>query len=165
MYTKMAWNPAEVDYFTLIGNIIIRCMDDQYSYYEEKTGKWIWKYCKICIFISVKNSPCGTNTKTTRFFCALIGFLVGCLLSPYWDFVLSNDHGRVNGAPVSQQAWHDKDPLMLKGIGQKFAVLLYKLWRHNMSKIYLDGTQKSDQSINQLSLKQKRDRMQIKDST
>ena len=37
----MAWNPADVDYFTLIGNIINeciiypRCMDDQYSYYEE----------------------------------------------------------------------------------------------------------------------------------
>ena len=38
--TNMAWDPAEMDYFNLIGNIIItirgtiysRCMDDQYSY-------------------------------------------------------------------------------------------------------------------------------------
>ena len=39
MYTTMAWNPAEVEYFTLIGNIHCNnnctvypgCMDDQYS--------------------------------------------------------------------------------------------------------------------------------------
>ena len=52
--------------------------------------------------------------KTTNhkiFLC--VDWFLGWLLSPYWDIVLSNDHGRVNGAPVSQQVRHDKDPLML----------------------------------------------------
>ena len=44
MYTKMAWNSAEVDYFTLIGNnnnctLYPKCIDDQYSYYEETVNR------------------------------------------------------------------------------------------------------------------------------
>ena len=40
MYNNVAINPAEVNYFTFTRNnnnstIYPRCMDDQYSYYEE----------------------------------------------------------------------------------------------------------------------------------
>ena len=57
IYTNMAWNPAEVDYFTLIGNIIITVqyienvwMINIHTMKRLLTGKWIWKYCKMCIF-------------------------------------------------------------------------------------------------------------------
>ena len=38
VYTDMAWNPTEVDYFTLIGNTIItvQYILDEYDKYESK---------------------------------------------------------------------------------------------------------------------------------
>ena len=57
MYNNMAWYPAEVDYFTLIGNTIITVQSIIYVWMiiihnmkKLLTGKWIWKYCKMCIF-------------------------------------------------------------------------------------------------------------------
>ena len=44
VYTNMAWNPADVDYFIMMGNnnnctLYPRCIDDQYSHYEQTVDR------------------------------------------------------------------------------------------------------------------------------
>ena len=74
----MAWNPEDVDYFTLIGNIIIivqyiqdRWMINIHTMERMLTRKLIWKYCKICIFLYILKS---------KFNCLCFGWKYGRLI-------------------------------------------------------------------------------------
>ena len=73
MYTNMAWNPAEVNYFTLIGNMItVQNIQNvgMFSIHTMKrlwTGKWIWKCCKMCLFKHL-------NMLKSKFNCLCFGW-------------------------------------------------------------------------------------------